>query len=1086
MARLAPALPTRYRLVREIGRGGTSRVFLAEESHPRRQVAIKVLEPAVAAAIGRDRFLREVEFASGLSHPHILPIFAAAEADGLLFYVMPYIPGDTVRGRLARERVLPIAQALQIGREVADALQYAHERDIIHRDIKPENILLQAGHAVVSDFGIARAAAAQARGPITETGFVVGTPAYMSPEQASGDEKIDGRTDIYSLGCVIYEMLTGETPHSGPTPDAIIIKKLNVPVASVSLLRPTVPPAVEHALSVALARTPADRYASAAEFRDVLGTTLAAPAPAAMPAPETVAATPPGRDALAVTAVRPERRSTGAGTVTSRAGLSLLLVAVALFNWAQTTLDNWIGTQSQQIIEWRHQLAHALQWMEGGMTFAGHDVTNRLAVYGYAAAYFFVFPALLLAVLAALVRRRAIAPYRHLVTAVVLDYALSLPFYLLLPVPERWSFPESGAIMLSDRWSSGLIQAVRPISGLDNCFPSFHVSLTVIAVLLAYVHRVRFRLPVLACGLMVLCSTFMLGIHWIADMIAGAALGVLSVALAQRLERRRAAARTPTRPVLAAATAAVLALAMAPAPADAQTPAAFIAVDLDSTSRRADRALRQYLERRAGMRFATEQSSEYGSVIDRLVTWSADRGPFLARITPYALVAAELLGADVRVLATYVSRATGGTTYRSYLVVQRDRFPYPPDLAFVPAFLRSAAAPRTFAYVSEFSASGYFLPALYFRRNDIFDMAASAERATAIRARAISGNSADLVRGVAEGRYDMAAVWSGTRAAFESGAAAAIGRRVHFLELPTVLPNDLLVVSGALDSASVAAIRSAIRSMTPDAIAEGDFVTWRDVEDATSAREALADLRWLAREQPAEATVEVLSAPGHRVAAEQVTAVRQAIRLAGPEFASFDPDFHAQQDYVWTLQPMHDGALLVRSRIAGSDTPDQEFQITFRNAEELADRVGEIIRSRLHRIRYLWPYRTNPPTILRDIATTLPPGSRVTVRKIRWLDPHRHAFNQDATLAGAVARTDFYKIELAPSLFESAAADSFAFGPMSNTSYRVVLERSVHERPVFRVLTVALLGLIVVAGVSAGVDLRRMLRESGAGAAAPV
>ena len=283
--RLGPALPSRYRLIREIGRGGTACVFLAQESHPEREVAIKVLEPEITALVGSERFLREVDFASKLSHPHILPIFAAGEADGLLYYVMPYVEGDTLRDRLARERVLPLDDALRIVLDVADALSYAHGHNVIHRDIKPDNILLQAGHAIVADFGIARAITATGKGPLTGAGFIVGTPAYMSPEQASGSEVIDGRTDIYSLGCVLYEMLTGETPHTGASPDAVIAKKLYSPVPRAAVLRPTVPESLETVLAVALARTPADRYQTAAQFREALSAALPAPSAASPAAP---------------------------------------------------------------------------------------------------------------------------------------------------------------------------------------------------------------------------------------------------------------------------------------------------------------------------------------------------------------------------------------------------------------------------------------------------------------------------------------------------------------------------------------------------------------------------------------------------------------------------------------------------------------------------------------------------------------------------------------------------------------------------------------------------------------------------------
>src|SRR6266852_2806062 len=198
-----------------------------------RIVAIKTLYPALAAALGPERFLQEIAIAAGLTHPHILPLHDSGEATGLLYYVMPYVEGETLRNRLDRAGQLPVAEAVQITREVADALSYAHGHDVVHRDIKPENILLEAGHAVVSDFGIARAITATAGATLTETGIVIGTPAYMSPEQASGTGPIDGRSDVYSLGCVLYEMLAGEPPYTGPSAQIVMAKRLTDPVPSV-------------------------------------------------------------------------------------------------------------------------------------------------------------------------------------------------------------------------------------------------------------------------------------------------------------------------------------------------------------------------------------------------------------------------------------------------------------------------------------------------------------------------------------------------------------------------------------------------------------------------------------------------------------------------------------------------------------------------------------------------------------------------------------------------------------------------------------------------------------------------------------
>ena len=263
--RLELALAGRYEVVRELGRGGMSVVFLARDLRHSREVAIKVLRPELAATLGTERFLREIQVAAALAHPHIVPLFDSGEAGGCLFYVMPYVPGESLRERLQREGHLPVAEAVALTREVADALDFAHRAGVVHRDIKPENILLQAGHAVVADFGIARAIRAAADSRMTSGGVAVGTPHYMSPEQAAGDEHIDGRSDIYSLGCVTFEMLVGAPPFSGTTPQEVLAQKLVGDKPRLAALQ-TVPVAVGQAVKRALARWPDDRFATAAEF----------------------------------------------------------------------------------------------------------------------------------------------------------------------------------------------------------------------------------------------------------------------------------------------------------------------------------------------------------------------------------------------------------------------------------------------------------------------------------------------------------------------------------------------------------------------------------------------------------------------------------------------------------------------------------------------------------------------------------------------------------------------------------------------------------------------------------------------------
>ena len=265
--RLERGLSGRYTLDRQLGQGGMAIVFLAQDLRHERRVALKVLRPEISAEIGAERFLREIKLAAGLTHPHILPVYDSGEADGLLFYVMPNMEGRSLRERLDRERQLPLPDALRISREVAAALDYAHRHQVVHRDIKPENILLHEGAAMVADFGIGKALSGD--GSVTQTGMTLGTPAYMSPEQASGEREIDGRSDLYSLGCVLYEMLSGEPPFTGPTAQAVIAKRFVSPIPRVRTTR-DVPQAVENAITRALSRTPVDRFTTAAEFAAAL------------------------------------------------------------------------------------------------------------------------------------------------------------------------------------------------------------------------------------------------------------------------------------------------------------------------------------------------------------------------------------------------------------------------------------------------------------------------------------------------------------------------------------------------------------------------------------------------------------------------------------------------------------------------------------------------------------------------------------------------------------------------------------------------------------------------------------------------
>ncbi len=266
----ADALGGRYQLERELGRGGMATVYLAQDTRHHRRVAIKVLHPELSAVLGSDRFLKEIELTANLQHPHILPLFDSGEAGGLLYYVMPYVEGESLRSRLLRERQLPVAAAVRIATDVADALAYAHRHGVIHRDIKPENILLHDDRPIVADFGIALAVQHSGGERMTQTGLSLGTPQYMAPEQATGERGVDLRADLYALGAVTYEMLAGEPPYTGPTAQAVVARMLSEEPPSLTARRRSVPEHVEATVLTALEKLPADRFAGAAEFAAAL------------------------------------------------------------------------------------------------------------------------------------------------------------------------------------------------------------------------------------------------------------------------------------------------------------------------------------------------------------------------------------------------------------------------------------------------------------------------------------------------------------------------------------------------------------------------------------------------------------------------------------------------------------------------------------------------------------------------------------------------------------------------------------------------------------------------------------------------
>src|ERR671921_1006611 len=290
--RLASGLANRYILEREISAGGMATVYLARDVRHKRSVALKVVRPELGGREGVERFLREIELAAGLQHPHILPVFDSGVVDvgtgaPVPYFVMPYVEGETLRQRLQRGQRMPVSEAVALASEVADALAYAHAHGVVHRDIKPENILLSGGHAVVADFGVARAierggsAESPAMSRLTRAGIAIGTPLYMSPEQATAEEVVDARSDQYSLGCVLYEMLAGEPPFTGPTHQSVIAKALSAPRPHVSRVRPDVPSELEQVVLRSMALEPSDRFPDMAMFGAALRLAGSAPTPKA-------------------------------------------------------------------------------------------------------------------------------------------------------------------------------------------------------------------------------------------------------------------------------------------------------------------------------------------------------------------------------------------------------------------------------------------------------------------------------------------------------------------------------------------------------------------------------------------------------------------------------------------------------------------------------------------------------------------------------------------------------------------------------------------------------------------------------------
>jgi ABC-type phosphate/phosphonate transport system substrate-binding protein len=441
-------------------------------------------------------------------------------------------------------------------------------------------------------------------------------------------------------------------------------------------------------------------------------------------------------------------------------------------------------------------------------------------------------------------------------------------------------------------------------------------------------------------------------------------------------------------------------------------------------------------------------------------------------------VAAEMLGAKFEILATYNSKAAKGTTYHSYFVVNRKNFARPPGVSDLIEFLRRK--PATFVYHDRFSTSSYFLPSLYFRSQRVFMTSEPPDPSDQIVRLHVSrdpaGDSSALVKRVADGDADVAAVWDGTKQKIEQGP---LDKQVYFIQLPDRIPNDLLVYSRWTSPSDVDQLRKAIGSMRrdPPQINTGDYLWWEDFKKADAARSALANLRRIAAQHRAPVTVHIQAAGAESASArmsEHVEAARQAVRLSGSEFVLFDEDSHDHKDVVWTLDLVREGGIALESDIVGSDVPPQHFQIGFTGVSDLTKRIGALIHSRMHRIRYVWPYDEKSPTIIRDVDFSVSPGTTLKARRITWLNPERNHFREGASFDAGVRHADFYKFSLDDAKFPKGANEAgWAYEPMSNVAYRVVLVRPTQQPLFIQALTGVLLFLLAGVAAACTADVRR-------------
>jgi membrane-associated phospholipid phosphatase len=524
-------------------------VYIAEDTRLGRRVALKVLATAAVADAARlRRFQVEARAVAAMNHPNIVTIHGVESDRGIHFIAMELVEGRTLSQVIPPDG-LPLREFFRIAEQLTEAVAVAHQSGITHRDLKPDNVMVStSGHVKVLDFGLAKlvdksddpsleGALDTGRPPserLTADGAVLGTVPYMSPEHMTR-RGIDHRSDIFSLGIILHEMLTGERPFQGATLDTMMSSILHDPAEPVTRLRQDVPRSLGLAIELCLEKDPADRMQHASAVHEQLRI-----------ARREVSSAPGGLDQAPLRPVSapPATRTGGVGLVRSLARRHrmplLLLGALFLFNYVETTIETGLRDRYGYGVELGFELARAAHWFEGGTTAESYGSAGTVVIYGYSFAYFFAIMALVLAIGWALARAPGRAPFRMFAVAITVNYLISLPFFLFVPVPERWAYPDSGAILLSDLWAPELIAVFRPFSGLDNCFPSFHVSLTVVVVTLAFLYRLRFRWSALWIGLLIIVSTSVLGIHWLTDIAAGFATGIVAVQVARITELNRA------------------------------------------------------------------------------------------------------------------------------------------------------------------------------------------------------------------------------------------------------------------------------------------------------------------------------------------------------------------------------------------------------------------------------------------------------------------------------------------------------------------------------------------------------------------